>query len=185
MKKIILLLSVIVFIVIGCGKDDPKNQILDPNAMVLIKPDKSAFTRAHNPKHLSALEIVKQTWTLTYRNYNFKPEEWYTLGFADIQRDTIKPALKMWGTDIIDQKGNFVEHFLKIYDGVLTREISSRLYDTIGYLPNKMLKGALEKIKAEYDKKNYTEVYRLFDEAFTFRPITGAEWRELKKQDKQ
>ena len=36
------------------------------------------------------------------------------------------------------------------------------------------------KIEKAFADSNYTEVYKLFNEAFRFKPITAKKWRELK-----
>ena len=44
--------------------------------------------------------------------------------------------------------------------------------DTIAYVPNDVINTACPLIEAAYADENYTEVYRLFNEAFTFIPIS-------------
>ena len=57
---------------------------------------------------------------------------------------------------------------------------SAVVYDTIGYIPNAITTQARNEITTAFNLKDYKECYRLFDELFVFRPITGEKWRALK-----
>ncbi len=188
MKKL-LLLFIAPLLLVSCGDDDePKQKIWDPNATVLIKPDKTAFPKTkatENTEHLSALEIVKQgdylEFIATYSdNEPIEPVS-ARRGFSENQKDYTIPALKMWGTDIIDQEGIFVKDFIYAYDMVVINTNK----DTIAYIPNKVLQDVRKPLEKAYNEKRYEDVYKMFDDAFTFRPITHKEWEELKKQGKQ
>ncbi len=197
MKKLFLLFAIAI-LAFACDKDDPKpkQKKWDADKMVLIKPDKTAFnlTKAgeENPKHLTALEIVQQgdylafmkIWDTTpFGDKKLEKPLKARRGFSEAQKDFNIPALKMWGDDIIDDAtGQLVKNFLYGCDAVVCNR---QTHDTIAYIPNKVLKDARPLIERAYKEKRYEDVYRLFDEAFTFKPITGAEWRELKKQGLQ
>lgn len=127
------------------------------------------------------------------------------------QRDTVgeSPALLMFGTDIINSEGRFSKDFLFArdvvifglrYQGKLTtygdrqaedddpeKDLGMLIgkygvKDTIAYIPNAVMREAQGRIEKAYNEGNYTEVYKLFNETFRFRPITGKKWRELKAQ---
>lgn len=55
--------------------------------------------------------------------------------------------------------------------------------DTLGYIPNRVIRDAETKIKAAFAAGDYDECLRLFNEAYVFTPITGAEWRALKAKN--
>ena len=210
MKNLPLLLCVIALLTSCSSDDSPKSHRLDPNATILLKPDKSAFHTAQTfvnaadphdrpedePGHystdvpgdkLSPLEIVKQAGGLLYipaddigDNYTFSPKE----------RDFDTPCLKMFGDVIINQEGELVYHFIDARDVVVFRyhnffDQAKEYKDTIAYLPNSVLQQAAPKIKAAYNKGDYDEVYKLFHEAYTFRPITGEKWEALKEKGEQ
>lgn len=173
MKKILfLLLAVALFV--NC---DPKPEVeidkgqLDPNAMITIRPAKGVQLRS-TVTGLTATEIVEQTVNIKFQSqwwsniYSEEPKE-LSRGFAEAQRDLTIPALKMWGTDIIAQDGSFMKEFIYGTDVYLTDNNN----DTIGYVPQSVINSARTQIEAAYNDENYTEVYRLFDEAFTFLPI--------------
>lgn len=178
----------------ACTADETPVFRLDPEAMISIKPDASAFPSntmlrsgiVENPAHLSALEIVKQTSIMEYRN----DAVFHGVGgrgFSDAQVDTsaTNPCLKMWGTDIIDADGNYYPNFIEGYDVMLIKFLRGdprNGRDTIGYIPKSVLRAAEDSIKKAYSESDIEAVYRVFNDAFTFRPITGAEWLELKSQ---
>ncbi len=182
----ISMLALVAMTFTACGSDDtPATKTrgrLNPNAMVLIKP--ADGVRADG-ELLSAKEIVKKAINLKLWTSYSESQDWeeynYIRTFSDNQKDTISPALKMWGVDIIAQQGYFVKDFLFGRDIVVTGTGG----DTLAYVPNAVLRDAQVQITKAYNDSNYTEVYRLFDEAFKFIPITGEQWRELKKQGKQ
>ncbi len=191
MKKLILLLAMAIFALSCDDSTEKPQQVWDANKMILIKPDQSAFkmqTKANEEtsEHLTALEIVKQgdylEFIVTYEDEKLEKPYSGRRGFSEKQKDFTTPALKMWGTDIIDQDGKFVKHFIYGYDMVVC---TAKTGDTIAYIPNKILEDCREPLEKAYNEGRYEDVYEMFDNTFKFRPITGAEWRELKKQGKQ
>lgn len=168
----------------SCSKDD-SNGRLDANAMISLRPAagvKSADVNA-NPDHLTASEIVEQAATMWWYNKIASPNP-IGRSFADHQRDFINNRLLMYGTDIIAQDGSYENGFIKGEDMVLIRGVGNPIrVDTIAYIPNAVLRTADAAIRSAYDKQDYTTCYQLFDKAFTFIPITGAEWRELKARN--
>lgn len=179
MKKLFLLLCLIA--TMSCTKDN--NGKLNPDAMISIWPKGAVKTKATDG-HLSNYEIVKQTFNLSFYNTSMGSGN-LVRGFAPAQRDTINVRLLMWGTDIIGQFGDYITEFIDGYDFVLRRNLTTLpatpIYDTIAYISNDVILNARDRIKAAYDANNYTAVYAAFDSVFTFVPITGAEWRELKR----
>lgn len=175
MKK--LLFIFIVLFLAGCEKEPTTKGKLDPNALISIRP------AAGVKSYLSAKEIVKQVSDLSFYNTKITSTE-LTRGFAPAQRDTLNVRLMMWGTDIIDQQGLYHPNFIEGKDFVFRKAVDlghyPPIYDTLAYIPNSVITEAREKIVTAFADSNYTEVYRLFDVAFTFTPITGPEWRALK-----
>ena len=51
---------------------------------------------------------------------------------------------------------------------------------SIAYIPNATLRTAETAIRAAYEAKDIEACYTAFNTAYTFTPITGAEWRALK-----
>lgn len=179
MKKLLYFLAVILAVV-ACkpqnAPEEPKKKTigkLDPNAMILLRPEqaKSGMAKAFI-YDLSGLEVVKQAMNIEWTSHHlggryYKEPKDVGRSFPDDQKDFNKPALKMWGTDIIAQVGELERDFIYGYDVYITNENG----DSIAYVPNKTIEIAREKIEKAYNDSNYTEVYRLFDEAFTFIPL--------------
>jgi len=194
MKKLIIALVAIAFI--SCGKDEVSKGQLDPTAMIKIRQAGYAskapsHVKATASTHLSALEIVKQCTQIAFYNVPMFGNTPTGRGWSPVQRDTasIIPALKMWGTDIINMDGKYDRGFIEATDLVFQKITNSdkpnMVIDTIAYIPNAVLSSAAVRIEKAYNEQNYTECYHLFDSVFVFTPITGAEWRELKRQNKQ
>lgn len=184
MKKTIFIL-LLTTIFASCSKND-EPRTWDSNAMINLRP--AAGTKATSG-HLTALEIVKQTANLKFTNVPIFGNQVVGRGFSDVQRDTVTPMLKMWGTDIIDQEGKYTPEFIEATDCVLQRirnhGLPNEVIDTVAYIPNSVLRSAESQIKAAYAASDYETCYKVFNEAFTFIPITGAEWRALKSQNLQ
>lgn len=178
MKKIIyIVLATIIFA--SCEKEPTTTKgKLDPNALISIRP--AAGVKSG---YLSAKDIVKNTSSLSFYNLNMYSNP-LARGFAPAQRDTVNVRLMMWGTDIIDQSGKYTGEFIEGKDFVFRKNVDlghyPPIYDTIAYLPNSVITEARGKIITAFADSNFVEVYRLFDVAFTFTPITGPEWRALK-----
>ena len=73
----------------------------------------------------------------------------------------------MWGTDIISQQGEFYKDFIYGFSVYITDSHN----DTIACVPNEVIDNARVLIEAAYYAEDYEEVYRLFNEAFTFLPM--------------
>lgn len=182
----------------SCQEDVTKTEKpafrLDPSAMISIKPDVSAFPQSIRfgvsylpSQHLSALEIVKYANVIAFYNEDFGTLECSRV-FEGFQRDTIseRPCLKMWGTDIIDVDGNYVPDFIEGRD-FLIKHLGDdyTVTDTLAYIPNSVISAARDSIKAAMIRNDTEAVYRIFNDAFIFTPITGEEWLELKRQGLQ
>lgn len=187
MKKILFSLLAVALAFASCGKKEPK--LLDPNAVLSIRPAKGVQLRSNNPEHLSALEIVKQCNAM--RLILHDTGEPGVRGWADAQKDLNPedPRLKMWGTDIITSWGTLEKDFILARDVVFEINYGlidgSNRRDTIAYIPNKTIIDAYNIIKPAFDAGDYETVYSVFDQAYRFIPITGPEWRALKEQGQE
>lgn len=193
MKQKLLLLSVL-FIIASCNKNEEQQEIfrLDPNAKVYVKPDVNSvkFDYAKSSvEHLTPLEVVKQADVLNFYN-NLISDTYCTATW--VGKDTISetPALLRWGTDIIYDTDGYGHYglqtdFIYGYDMVICREYRSNsitMYDTLAYIPNSVIINARNAIQEALESRDTAAVYGIFKDAFKFIPITGEEWRELKKQ---
>lgn len=176
----VLLIAVMALVSLTACKDK-KGQVLDPDAKISLRPAQGV--KAENPNHLTAKEIVEQATDIWFWNYSITTANALGRGFAPSQRDLVNFRLLMWGTDIISREGKYISEFIESEDVILTKEHSDfNGMDTIGYIPNAVLRTAQPLIKMAHSAGDYAKCYELFDKAFTFIPITGAEWLELKRQ---
>lgn len=161
-----------------------KNEPWNDSAMVSISPARGVIIGKadlpDNPKRLTALEVVKQTELITWRNPSVThiPHR----GVNDDSRDLENVRLLMYSSDVIAQTGDLNESFLVAEDFVFATINGQEVGDTLAYVPNRVLREAAVKIRAAYEAKDYQTCYDLFEKAYTFRPITGAEWRDLKSR---
>lgn len=199
MKKLFLLLA-IAAIVVSCKTDEPTEFKIKDTDMISIKPaasDMSAALKAKSiDEHLSALEIVKQVTEISlYTKSTAYGDVFIKAGrsFSKEQRDTVSaiPKLLMWATDVITLDGQLQTEWLIAKDVVFVKydsryisyDQSTWIYcDTIAYIPNSVLRAAEIVIRAAYETKDLEACYTAFNTAYTFTPITGAEWRALKAE---
>lgn len=170
MKKLISFLFIF-GLLLSC---EPKPEIendkgqLDPNAKIVIKPDKSVKTRSVIGGY-TGLQVVQEALNIKWRshwgdNRYYDDERIIARTFGDYLKDFEKPALLMWSTDIITQEGEFIKDFIYGYSVVIT-DVHN---DTIAFVPDSVINNARPLVEKAYNDGNYTECYRLFNEAFTF-----------------
>jgi hypothetical protein len=173
MKKILFLL--VGLLLISCDPEnvpEPKGK-LDPNAMITIRPAKGVQLRS-TVTGLTALEIVERATSmkLQMRYFDDLDNGQYKIAGRGFNEETMKdfniPALKMLGIDVINAQGEYIRD-LTTAKSVYITDING---DTLAYVPDDVINNARPLIEAAYAEENYTEVYRLFDEAFTFLPLT-------------
>ena len=192
---------------ISCSKDDNKSSY-DPFRPVPIRA--AAGTRAYIQGNLlSGKQVVQQTWGMRGKY----PDGTATQGakpFTDVMRDTINPAFKLLMQDVLppspDRKSHILgDVFITLRDVVFERGLhvegkdtvfcgyakdysGTILYpnvtDTVAYVPNAQLIAAEPLVRAAFERGDYDECYRILEKAYSFIPITGAQWRKLKAENK-
>lgn len=183
--------------ILSCNKDDSKGK-LDPSAKVYINAAPSVASvasgvvldsRADAGKgqvRLSAREVVKQAKAMDAIGYTDEPTKKWDMGVADWNRDTVNNRIAMSTSCVINGWGKLSPRFMGAIDLILvTLDRDNRNVDTIAYFDNREMRAAEAKIKAAFADKDYAACYKLFETAFVFRPITGAEYLELQAQNKQ
>lgn len=194
MKNLIYLIALI-FTLAACCEDEPETKKfkIDMTSKVYIKPGKSTpksaqRVKSENPAHLSDLDIVRKGTSLGLFNDKLGSGIWRA-GFAG--KDTISetPAFLRYASDILAVDGFdnpiVIPDFLYAYDCVIEIFRNNNDIDTIAYIPNINMRTAETQILQALADKDTTAVYGIFNNAFKFLPITGAEYRELKKQNLQ
>lgn len=177
MKKFIYLF-VLSALLVACKGNDPQQKKFDPNAMIVLKGQSPvAGTSVQNAMvgGLTNLEVVQRAvnikWTSHWGdNFYWDEPKQIARTFLDTHKDFNKPALLMWGTDIIAYDGvsnYFMKDFIYGYDVFITDDNN----DTIAYVPNEVLEAARQPIEDAWNRGDYDAVYKMFNEAFTFLPI--------------
>ena len=172
MKHLIYSLIVLfAFSFTSCEKDVVK-PVWDTSATITIRPAKGVKTRAFI-EDLTAQQIVEDALVITFQSHYFdnKYEEVAKVmsrGFNEQQKDFDLPALKMLGIDIISAEGNYWRDFTNAFDVFIVNNDR----DTIAYVPNQVINDARIAIEKAFADENYTEMYELFNTAFTFLPIS-------------
>ena len=122
---------------------------------------------------------------------------------TDELRDIENCRIKMWSEMIISKRphkidGQRVEKWTLLDDGWISRRDVHLVVDNlqsvttddgvvipagfyvVAYIPNAKMDIAQKAIRKAWNEGNNEEVYRLFQDAFTFIPITDKAWKELK-----
>lgn len=201
----LILLIVTAGVLAGCKKED--NGRLDPSAMIALNAPKELATSQTiatktngEQQRITPRQIVEETTVISYHNYDINPDGGVIeRGFNEQQRDLINNRLLMFGSDVINPYTNRVSSgfidgcdFLLVTwrykeDGSLWLNHTGSgevIYDTVGYIPTAIVHDAAIKIRAAHAQGDYKTCYQLFHDAFTFYPITGKEWLELKANGK-
>ena len=200
MKKILFL--ALVAILFGCKSKDnepAKPFSIKATDMISIKPASGVKLKVKSQSdstivdtiHLSALEIVKQSLGISF--IHVADNSVWSRTFIKAQRDTISttPKLLMWATDVIGADdalqiaGTLIPDWIEATDVVFQRVLQAGVRDTIAYIPNSTLRTAETSIRTAYANKDIETCYSIFNSAYTFIPITGAEWRVLKAKNQQ
>lgn len=185
MKRNILPLfaAMVAAVFTACGDDD--NEKWNTEAPIYIRGVDKVNKNLHwNVEgNLTAHEICKLDSLLTIGG---------TYSLANGRLDTINDRLIMIAGNINDYRENDFIDVERNPDLVITRwwydggdpMVSQQLLgtDTIAYIPNQQRADAYEKIKALWDKEAWNEIYEIFQNAFTFVPCTGKEFKELKEK---
>lgn len=173
MKKLLFILSVLCFF--ACTEEkEPQLFKLDPNAKIVLQPAKTVSAQSRViRKGYNGLQVVEEAVNIKWTSYWFDNRHYDTpkiiaRTFIESLKDYNKPALLMWGTDIITQEGEFLKDFIYGYNVVITDNHN----DTIACVPDSVINNARPLIENAYNNNDYETVYRLFNEAFTFYPYS-------------
>lgn len=177
MKKILFLLLAVALFVNCDPKDTPEPKgKLNPNAMITIRPAKGVQLRSASVG-LTALEIVQQANSIHFQTQYLDDVRQAEMKVAarGFNEETMKdfniPALKMLGIDVINAQGQYIRDFTTAKSVFIVYVDNTNKVDTLAYVSDAVISSARPLIEAAYAEQDYDEVYRLFNEAFTFLPI--------------
>ena len=153
---------------------------------------------------LSPLNIVKYAGTIVNKDANGDEGNF---AVAPEMRDVEHSRIKMWSEMVIAKRpfkenGQRVDKWTLLDDGwIACRNVRLEIANAeqlttddgivipahtrvVAYIPNAKMDEAQKAIRKAWEAKDNEEVYRLFNEAFTFIPITNNEWEALKEKGK-
>ena len=206
MKKMTTLLAALLAAVVltSCGGDKPSDKLLDKDAMVYVNVQDGKATRAvnpdlpDNPAHLSPKELVAQAEDMLLTNKEGlegtlwlggiikEGDELTTMGrkAGEYQYKLLDEAkFVFWGSFVIgtNYKTNepkLEEEFFK----ATNVHFCDKEGNIIGYIPQRVLKDAWERIQKHFAAKEYDKVYQIFRETYQAYPCTPEEWNKLKAE---
>ena len=207
-KKIYyLLLITIVCLLSACSKDS-KSVFLDPNSKIFLQ-GKSTITRTAEIDTIDI--VIKHCDNIRFKNNDglsgmasLPSCEDYFGEMNGLRRDFENKRFLWSGEYVIESNpnntgvsrlGSLITNTKDIVFAVPVDsqtgeylDLSELLWfqrpfylDTLGYIPNSILKKAQQDIQVAYTKQDFETCYSLFDTAFRFYPITGEKWRALKE----
>lgn len=168
MKKLLFILLIAVAF-LGCKENEPVPFKFDPNAKIMLRGEdnvKSIITGS------TPLEVVQTAINIKWQSHYFSNNYYevpYDIArtFSESDRDFDIPALLMRGTDIISQEGEYYRDFIYAFNVYITDNNN----DSIAYVSDQVITQARALIEEAYNNEDYSEVYRIFNEAFTFLPL--------------
>ncbi|MDD4729466.1 MAG: hypothetical protein PHN55_12050 [Dysgonamonadaceae bacterium] len=176
MKKIIYSL-IVLFALVSCEKEAEKvKPVWDSTATITIRPAKGVKTRTV-VGGLAAIEIVEKATSIHYTSHYVDNKydasaKTFSRAFNADMKDFEIPALKMLAIDVISAEGDYYRDLTNATDFYIVEvDDPNNRIDTLAFVPDEVISSARPLIEEAFNNQNYDEVYRLFDEAFTFLPI--------------
>lgn len=183
MKKVLLIILGVFALLVAC--EDDENNKFDSNHRLYINGVNKA-NKAVRYENLSVEEIVRIDSVILYSTYNgVMLNENFEFALGNI--DTLNNRFAMQAGYI--NNGTYDNIFFSQRNYYLMRFVygENNEYlgtDTLAYVPNKQITDAKAKIDSLFPLEKWSEIYDIFNNAFTFIPCTGSELRELEKSGK-
>lgn len=184
MKKVLLIILGVFALLVAC--EDDENNKFDSNHRLYINGVDKANKAIVYTDRMSASEIVRIDSVWLRSEYNgVILTELFEFALGNI--DTINNRFAMQAGYI--NNGTYDNIFFSQRNYYLTKYVKDTIgfsgtVDTLAYVPNKQITDAKAKIDSLFPLEKWSEIYDIFNNAFTFIPCTGAELRELEKSGK-
>lgn len=176
--------------------DNPTDTIdkINPAAVLSVRIDKEMGTKSLT---YDARFITLYAWDYTLSGLT-KDVPGYDMYWRN--RDTVENKITFMGWDVIAPEMDStytLGPFISSEDIILRIAIDSSHipvspldgdlrsivdYDTVSYIPNTVMRKNQKVLDSLFNAKDYQSCYQMFDTAYHFIPITGAEWRKLKEE---
>ena len=191
--KTLLILSVAALLLTACDKE-PKaenKQQEFKEGYVYINVE-NEMKNGDEEKVPTAEEVVREAHWL--KCTNDLGEENSLLGLGEQNKDYENNRLRFHSDMVVEKRPYYDKEADKLKERwelcpyfIPCRDV--RVVDgqtnVIAYIPNAAMEKAEREIRAAWDKGDINECVRLFHEAWTCIPITGAQWDKLKEEGKQ
>ena len=207
-KRITPLLIACALLCAACSDPKPEEKqeekkpfVLKDNTHLYLNVDNTNTMKAETNEGLllSPRNIVKYAMGIAFTN-----KDGFTarLGILDDQRDYEHNRIKMYAGMIIGPVPHMIDgkrtdvyelfdDFIKARDVRLCTSNSNEITtddgvvipahtDVVAYIPNAKMEQAEKDIRAAWEAKDNEAVYKFFNDAYTFTPITDKAWNELK-----
>ena len=184
-------------------QEEKKPFVLKDNTHLYLNVDNTntmkAETETTDGVLLSPRNIVKYASRITYTD---KDGLTARLAVDDDQRDLVNNRIKMYAGMIIGPVPHMIDgkrtDVYELLDGFIkARDIRLEIgrisdittddgvlipanTDVVAYIPNAKMEQAEKDIRAAWEAKDTEAVYKFFNDAYTFIPITQKAWDELK-----
>ena len=211
-KRITPLLIACALLCAACSDPKPEEKqeektpfVLKDNTHLYLNVDNTKTMKAETEKSegvlLSPRNIVKYASGITYTD---KDGNTASLGLLDDQRDFEHNRIKMYAGMIIGPVPHMIDGkrtdvyelldgFIKARDVRLCTANSNKITtddgvvipahtDVVAYIPNAKMEQAEKDIRKAWEAKDNEAVYKFFNDAYTFTPITDKAWNELKEK---
>lgn len=169
----------------GC-KSSSKPSRIDPEAMIYIHVVERGETKAEgeiDPDDQQPLltpdQVVRScsSFCLDIPEEGIKDEQ---IVITDVMRNAKWTLIQLGGSHIMTPDGELVAHFLKARNVRILGDKGQ----IIAYIPNETMSTAQSRILRAYNAGNYNELYILFREIYSARPITTNQYQELQDSGK-
>lgn len=183
MRKFLLMLFCGCMCITSCKDDDSDK--FDCNHRLYINGVNKA-NKAARYENLSVEEIIRIDSVWLRSEYNgVVLSELFEFALGNI--DTLNNRFAMQAGYI--NNGTYDNIFFSQRNYYLMKSIYGKNdeplgIDTLAYVPNKQITDAKAKIDSLFPMEKWSEIYDIFNNAFTFIPCTGAELRELEAAGK-
>lgn len=204
MKNILII--AIASLLFSCNDKDESNVIPPPDnhptdTIEKINPAAVLSVRIDEKIETKSLTYDARFITLYARDYTLSGWIKDISGYATYwrNRDTVENKITFMGWDVVAviDSTYLLGPFISSEDIILRIAIDSSHipvspldgdlrsivdYDTVSYIPNTVMRKNQKVLDSLFNAKDYQSCYQMFDTAYHFIPITGAEWRKLKKE---
>lgn len=187
MKKILFLLTTLFLFFVSCSDDEKSKNSLNPFDTAIIKADSKTKSIIFDDL-TSYQDSVNAIFNV--EGYLLSSTEYGVPGQTGLLKDEVdrnKKEFTLKNRWVIDQNienGPYVlGRLVNSTELIIMRSYTDGqgfLYDTIAYVPSKILIDTGNKIKTEFAKENYDECRRLYQQSYVFKPIDAAGYEKLK-----